>query len=250
MRKIKHKLARLYFYFGAWANVFRLHEMNFLKKHIEISRNDGIIDIACGIGVFTNSLSKRARSIIGLDLSFNSILIANHFKYGNMCFYQGNAEYLGHRDESFDSVISICALEHFCDSEKSLREMFRILRPGGQLLITVDSFATINDPEFVKFHKKFCVVEKYFTAETIRNELREAGFEIDIVKPLMTSPFSAYICRLAFRIMKWPHLFNIYSIVAYPMTLIAEAFSGNNREGIIIGVYAHKPKFCGSIGRI
>jgi SAM-dependent methyltransferase len=216
--------------------------MSFLKRYLKIGKDDKIIDIACGIGVFTNNLSSKARTVIGLDISFNNIIIANHFKYDNMLFYRGNAEYLGHPDESFDSVISICALEHFRDSEKSLREMFRILKPGGQLLITVDSLASINDSEFIGFHKHFCYVEKYFSTESIRDELKEAGFEIGIVKPLMTSLFCEYICKFAFRIMKWPRLFNIYSLIVYPMTLISEVFSRDRSKGIIIGIYAHKPE--------
>ncbi len=242
MNDIRHRLARLYFYLGTYLNIFRFYEIKFLWKHLKLSKEHNIIDVACGIGVYANSLSSKVKTVTGIDFSLQSIRIAHHLKHDNMFFYQGNAEYLGHPNNSFDSAISICSLEHFSNSKKSLEEIFRILKPNGQLLITVDSLSSIDDSQFIEFHRRFCLVKKYFTVETIQNELKDSGFEIDIVTPFMTSSFSANACRFAFRIMKWPRILNIYSILIYPLTLFSESFSKNKSKGIIIGVYAHKPK--------
>ncbi|OGV41777.1 MAG: hypothetical protein A2X48_14285 [Lentisphaerae bacterium GWF2_49_21] len=216
--------------------------MSFFRKYLKIRGNDRILDVACGIGVYANRLAKRAACVVGFDLSYNNIAIANHIRKDNTFFYCGNAEEICHPNNSFDIVISICAIEHFNDSKKSIAEMFRVLKPGGQLLVTVDSLENINSREFIEFHRKFCLVQKYYTVGTVRKELEAVGFEIRTIKPILVSPFSATMCKFAFKIMKWPMLFGMYSLLAYQLTLILDKFSSDRNSGIIIAVYALKTK--------
>ncbi len=235
-------LRRTYFYLVTVPNLFRLHEMSFLRKHLKIRNEDRILDVACGIGVYADFLSTKAQYVFAFDLSLDNIVIADRIRMDNAFFYCGNAEEISHPDSSFDIVVSICAIEHFMDSSKALKEMKRILKPGGQLLITVDSLENINSREFIEFHRKFCHVQKYFTIETIRRELEDVGFEIKVLKPLLTSFLSSVICRWAFKIMKWPFLFILYSLLAYPLSVISDGFSLRRNSGLTIAAYAVKPK--------
>lgn len=240
MQTLRQKLRRSYFYLSTIPNLFRLHEMSFLRKHLKIKINDRLLDVACGIGVYSNLLATKSKCVVGFDLSYNNIAIANHIRKDNTFFYRGNAEDICHPDNSFDIVVSICAIEHFNDSKRALGEMFRVLKPGGQLLVTVDSLENIDSREFIEYHGNLCLVQKYFAVETIRKELEETGFEIITIKPLLTSPFSTVLCKFAFKIMGWPVIFRIYSLLVYPLSLASDKIYYNKSRGITIGIYARR----------
>jgi ubiquinone/menaquinone biosynthesis C-methylase UbiE len=240
LKRLKHHLAGEYMYWRTAANVFRLHELAFLRRHLIVRDTDIALDIACGIGLYTNRIFKRAKQAVGMDLVHGNIQIAQYFRTANTAFYRGNAERLCHHNSSFDVVVSICALEHFHETDQAIAEMHRVLKPGGRLLLTVDSLGNITSPEFLRFHREFCQVVRYFSPEDIRARLERAGFDVERVAPMLTSTLSAHLCMMAFRIMSHPLLFNIYSCLAYPLTCIAD-WALPTQQGITIGVCARKP---------
>jgi len=240
--KLKKKLAYFYMFWSTFANVFRFHELRFLKKHLKTKDEDLVLDIACGIGMYTNLIGRNVYKAFGIDLSEHCILMANHFRLDNTFFQVANAQEIPFENETFDSIFSICALEHFNDHKAGVQEMFRLLKPGGQLLITVDSLANINSEKFIAFHKEFCVVVNYFNQESISSLLEEHGFCVKVCTNIMRSRFSAFIAVLAFKILKFPKLFNLFSIVTYPMTCLADFLATSAADkGVIIAIYAEKP---------
>ncbi|HPO90819.1 MAG TPA: class I SAM-dependent methyltransferase [Victivallales bacterium] len=221
------------------ANLFRIHELRFAKKYLRISQNDVAIDIACGIGLFTNYLFSKCKNAVGLDISLNNIKIAQHFRQNNIFFLQADAENIPHPDKVFDILISICALEHFSNPDRAIREFYRILKPQGKILLTVDSLNNIKSQEFINFHKKYCSVCNYFSENSIKQLLEKNGFDVIVVKSLLRSEISIILCIFAFKIMNSPIIFNLFSILAYPITFIADLFSFS-KSGITIGIYAKK----------
>jgi SAM-dependent methyltransferase len=240
LKTIKHYLAEKYMFLRTATNVFRLHELSFLRRHLSVRDTDIALDIACGIGLYTSRIFKRAKLAIGMDLLRDNTVIAHHFRHSNTYFYQGNAERLAHPDNTFDVVVAMCALEHFSDIERAAKEMFRALKLGGQLIITVDSLETIDSPEFIKFHRKYCGVNRYFTRDSIRRVLEQDGFRVDHVQALLKSRFSATTCVFGFKIMRHGLAFNLFSCLVYPITVIADIVCRSDR-GIILGICARKP---------
>lgn len=97
------------------------------------------LDVACGTGVVARELAVRvgaSGSVAGLDLLPGMIEVAREIAPG-IEWKQGAAESLPFPDESFDAVVSQFALMFFVDRGKSLREMLRVLRPGGGLAVAV-----------------------------------------------------------------------------------------------------------------
>jgi SAM-dependent methyltransferase len=72
-------------------------------------------------------------------------------------------------DDSFDSVLSIEVLEHVEDPQTYLSECFRVLRPGGRLLLTTP-FAFVWHPDPVDYRR--------WTSQGLRHELARHGFEV------------------------------------------------------------------------
>lgn len=106
-----------------------------------------VLDVGCGTGVLTSLAAREVGAqgrAIGFDLSDGMLAkartLAQAGPFGDrMEFVKGDAEHMQFPDASFRSVVSLYALRHFPDPAQALREMFRCLVPGGQILVAVGS---------------------------------------------------------------------------------------------------------------
>ncbi len=115
-----------------WIPFLKTVEAGALSKY---KLNVPILDLACGDGVFAES-AYETRIDVGLDLHMESLESAKG-KYDLLTRADATAMPFG--DESFNTVLSVCALEHIPDIEGALREVGRVLKPGGELLFSVPS---------------------------------------------------------------------------------------------------------------
>ena len=104
-----------------------------------IRPGDRVLDVACGTGVLTAEAARRAGStgnVTGLDLSPEMLAVAARLR-PELRWQQGNGEALPFPDQSFDAVVSQFGLMFFPDKVAGLREMRRVLVPGGRLAVAV-----------------------------------------------------------------------------------------------------------------
>ncbi len=104
-----------------------------------IHPGDRVLDVACGTGVLTREAASRAGStgaVTGLDLSPEMLAVAAHLSPG-LRWQQGSAEALPFPGQSFDAVVSQFGLRFCADRVAGLREMMRVLVPGGRLAVAV-----------------------------------------------------------------------------------------------------------------
>lgn len=116
-------------------------------KHIlsllELKSADKVLDLGCGTGVLTRMIadqldSKVGGASVGIDAAAKMILVAGKKRGNENCRFEVMAaEELSFEDQSFDAVVSSLFFHHIpLDlKEKALAESFRILRPGGRLII-------------------------------------------------------------------------------------------------------------------
>jgi|CXWL01.1.fsa_nt_gi SAM-dependent methyltransferase len=96
-----------------------------------------LLDCGCGPGTITVGLAKAvgAGSVVGLDLDAAQIELATRVAQqhgaGNVRFEVGSVYQLPFPDQSFDVVYSHALCEHLAGPLEALREMHRVLRPGG-----------------------------------------------------------------------------------------------------------------------
>jgi demethylmenaquinone methyltransferase / 2-methoxy-6-polyprenyl-1,4-benzoquinol methylase len=116
---------------------------NQLLKNLPCKNNIKALDLACGTGDVPIVLaqSKYIDSIVGMDLSQEMINIGqNKIRKKNLTekvkLNHGDATSLPQADSSIDLVTISFGIRNFSDSDKSLREINRVLTPGGRLLIT------------------------------------------------------------------------------------------------------------------
>ncbi len=100
---------------------------------------DHVLDIACGTGVLTRAVARHvgpSGSATGLDLDAGMLTIARTVR-PDLRWLQGSAGQLPFPDASFHAVVSQFGLMFVPDRPEALREMWRVLRPGGRLAVAV-----------------------------------------------------------------------------------------------------------------
>ena len=101
-----------------------------------------VLDAGTGPGTLARDIARRfpQLQVYGIDLSADMIRLAHeHAKREQVeervHFDVGDVGYLPYPDHSFDVVVSTISLHHWHELEQPLRELYRVLRPGGKLWI-------------------------------------------------------------------------------------------------------------------
>jgi SAM-dependent methyltransferase len=149
-----------------------------IEPHARLGPEDRILDLGCGYGAWLAFLYGRTGSIIhGLDADAGSI---EH----NLCrdhgiLQVGELEAAGFPDGHFALVSMMHSLEHMRDPVATLRELRRVLRPGGLAVIEVPNFGSLLRPLLGRHWFPLLVPQhlQHFELSSLRRCLEAAGFE-------------------------------------------------------------------------
>jgi demethylmenaquinone methyltransferase/2-methoxy-6-polyprenyl-1,4-benzoquinol methylase len=129
-----------------WMNTllsFRMHKMwrKFTMKKMAVKQGETALDVCCGTCDWTISLAKASRTgrIVGLDFSANMLKVGKekvekNGLAGQVELIQGDAMQLPFPDHTFDHATIGFALRNVPDLVQVLREMKRVVKPGGQVV--------------------------------------------------------------------------------------------------------------------
>lgn len=130
-----------------------------------------ILDVGCGTGANLLLLSKYGDAE-GVDISDDALAFCR--ERGLQKVKKGAAEELPYADESFDLVSALDVVEHLDDDLAALKEMKRVLRPGGRVFLFVPTFMFLwGLQDDVSNHRR-----RYRLPE-LRRLLEQAGFEVE-----------------------------------------------------------------------
>ncbi len=154
-----------------------------LAEVADISKNHIVLDIACGKGTTVFFLAREYGCyVIGIDLSDKMIASCrgkaeSETVTGEVSFLLGDAENLPFNDASFDTVISECSLSLLPNKEIAARDIGRVLKSGGKLVMT-DIILNGEVDEALRSQVTFaCCLAGARRAEEYFNLFEQAGFQ-------------------------------------------------------------------------
>lgn len=122
--------------------------LSWFDKAIDWQGKD-VLDLGCAGGFMAEALAEKGANVTGIDPAADAIEAARaHADQGDLAirYDVGVGEDLPYADGSFDAVVCVDVLEHVKDLAQVVREIARVLRPGGLLL-----FDTINRNPLARF---------------------------------------------------------------------------------------------------
>lgn len=152
--------------------------LHFKIKSYSVSIKGILLDFGCGQKPYENLFN--CTQYIGLDIKTSG---HSHKKSKVDVFYDGN--HIPFEDQYFDSIFSSEVLTHVFNTPEILKELNRVLKPGGVILITVP---------FSWFENEIPYDNNRFTSFGINYSLEQAGF--NIIKTEKTTNFIQTIFQL------------------------------------------------------
>ena len=165
-----------------------------------------ILDVGCGGGLLSNELAKQGFLVTGIDISPDSLCIAEAFDETQSVKYQvADAFKLPFEDESFDVITSMDFLEHVESPAQVIKEISRVLRPRGLFFFHtfnrnfISWFVVIKLVEWLVKNtpKNMHILRLFITPEEMKRYCTFAGLEIKELTGLRPV-FSSINLKLAF----------------------------------------------------
>lgn len=173
-----------------WELIKLPDKKNFFNGWFQDKKNIKLLEAGCGIGNWVVVFSKFGYNVTGIEISKERLEIArkNCKKYKVKArLIHGDIKKMPFKNESFDVIFCHGVVEHFPDSEKGVKELYRVLRKNGKALISVPNkitFFEINKKLQILLgkilHKKVWAsgYERSFSKNQFKKILTDNGFKI------------------------------------------------------------------------
>ncbi len=99
-----------------------------------------LLDLSCGTGYSSYRLTQHGYNVVGMDISDMFLDGVSSRSASGLYYTVGDALELPFADSVYDAVSSFDMIEHVADAERVLKELDRILRPGGRFVLVCPNF--------------------------------------------------------------------------------------------------------------
>ncbi len=166
-------------------------------KALDLQHDDKLLEIGFGSGLFIKKYASHVSRIAGLDYSEDMTKLASSInksliESGKAEFKQGDASALPWGENEFSAVVGIETFFFWPEPEASLKEVFRVLSPGGRLVLEM-AYNKDDGRDHTKDLKKYNFT--LYSGEEMKTLLKQSGFSdvyVDYYKS-MWFPFKGYV---------------------------------------------------------
>lgn len=142
-------------------NIGHLKMTLWALEKLKIKNGATILDVGCGGGKAIHLMSQVAHNgrVFGIDYSEKSVQLAarenaENIKHGKVKISKASVSSLPFPDASFDNVTSFESYYFWPDLKNDMREILRVLKPGGLLMIVAEMYKNENFDEHNKYYVK------------------------------------------------------------------------------------------------
>jgi ubiquinone/menaquinone biosynthesis C-methylase UbiE len=148
--QIRDQFTRQAVPFAAAAEIRREDALGRIVDAADAGPSDTVLDVACGPGLLACAFARVTQHVTGIDLTprmlEQALVLQQRLGLQNLTWHRGDVEQLPYPDASFSIVCSRFAFHHFLDPLTVLKEMRRVCRPGGQVVVA-DSAPAVDKAE-------------------------------------------------------------------------------------------------------
>lgn len=173
--------------------------LDFLEQADVLRPGMPILEIGTGTGAMLNHLCQAGLDIRGVEISAKHIAKARD-RFGDLPVSKVDGVDLPFDDDSFDAAISFDVIEHIPDPDAHLREMTRVLRPGGRYLIQTPNkwtntvFETIRHRSLTSWREEHCSLH---TRSELVKRFDKHGYDVEFYEIKVVTDFFRKKIRLA-----------------------------------------------------
>jgi SAM-dependent methyltransferase len=199
---------------------------------VAINPGERVLDLGSGRGYWAGKAERAGAEVVAYDVKPDRVERAR-IRYPNVRFVLGSADDTGLADESVDVVLLLSVLEHTTDPEGVLAEIARVLRPGGRLALTTDTFDYDGWRSDRERHAARWDVKRFFGREEIIGLLAGNGLEVTWSKAHFGFRFAPQLLRARMRGNQLHWLFA-------PAVWVAALAAGDTGQGALLSLTAVK----------
>lgn len=215
----------------------RMLEVRMIQSWLPNFCGNRILDIGCGDGYWTTRLANSFKSqAYGIDLNPRAVEKAGRYSGTRCNFLVASADNLPFSENAFDIVISLSAFQFFQDGAQVLREIQRVLRVNGVLILTCDAmdYRRISR-RFLQLHQNKYHPVRYYSRDRLVSEIQNSGFRVLKTDRLIHSPIASYI-------MYFVELFGKITYIAAPLicplVILSDKMWSAEAGGHTVGIIA------------
>lgn len=145
--------------------------LKLLRRHTLPVQRPRVLDLGCGTGVISQELGEWS-DVVSLDMSDLALKFCS--ERGLRHLVRARGEWLPIAASSVDAILALDIFEHIEDDAAAFREAYRVLRPGGVLVLSVPAFRSLWGP-----HDVALMHFRRYTRSLMRHRLKEAGFNVE-----------------------------------------------------------------------
>jgi demethylmenaquinone methyltransferase/2-methoxy-6-polyprenyl-1,4-benzoquinol methylase len=150
-----------------------------LQQLLKLPTQGWLLDGGGGTGRVSSHLNGLVDNIVVSDLSHHMLQKARGKKVRPV---RAHVEKLPFADESFDRILVVDALHHFCDQHEAIEDLLRVLKPGGRFVIEEPDFNHPGVKLLALAEKMLLMRSHFYTPQKIREMIASFGYSAEIEK--------------------------------------------------------------------